>query len=1078
MDTGTVRKGNVKNVLVIGSGPVVIGQAAEFDYSGSQACLSLKEEGITVVLLNSNPATIQTDYAIADRIYIEPISIESVTKIIEVERIDAILASVGGQTALNLAKSLHDTGILQKYNVRILGTDVRSIELAEDRDKFHRLMEEIGEPIAKAYSLSSADYIQTIENMPEGAYIIRTSFSLGGTGGNIVRSKKDLLNLSREFFSINPKLRLNIEQSLLMLRELEYEMMRDSHGNCISICNMENIDPMGVHTGESIVVTPSMTLTDKEYHMLRSAAIRIVGAIGIIGACNIQFALDKETGRYYVVEVNPRTSRSSALASKSTGYPIARISTKLSLGYLLHDVINPITGKTYAAAEPSLDYVTVKIPRWPFDKFQIPGEIGVQMKSIGEVMGIGRTFEEALMKAIASLETRESNSLRLNLSDADLRDSLRTPNYRRLFAVFEALFRNYDIGEICNLTGYPRFFVERMNDICFALKLLTPGTVPDHLEELKRIGISDTIISSFVKINSTEVTRERLQRGIIPCYRNIDTCSGEFESVTPYLYSTYGEGSDSAGCDEDKKKIIILGSGPNRISQGLEFDYGAVKAVMRLIDLGYEAIMVNSNPETVSTDFDISDKLYFEPLTLEHISNILKREKGSKIILQFSGQTGQNLSMQLADLFGEDIFLGTKPSDIYRIEERGTFANSLKRLGINQPEYREIYNINDAENILLQMNLPLIVRSSFIIGGRAMDIIYDRDEAVSLISMALNERPGYPVLVSRYIEDATEMDVDFISANGNVSICGISVHIEEAGTHSGDATMVLGRGLIDHKMFNRIYKITTGLSREFMLVGLSNLQIAVKGEDIYVIELNARASRSLPLISKATGVNFVSMAVDLMLSIPVKFKEYYEPANFFVKIPVFPFIKFPELDVFLSPEMKSTGEAMAAGTTMEMAMVKAMEMYHKGRINIGRLLVTVGDDDKETLLIFLRKYSASLKKIYATPGTARFLSENGIQCTMVYKLEDIRKPQIDSAMLNGMIDAIINTPGRRNRHRKDGMKIRKLAMAKGIPLFTNIRLADAAFKSTLDSSPVQYSELSFYYSSEPVDDIKVKRDAT
>lgn len=1076
MAPGTL-KDQVRKVLVIGSGPVVIGQAAEFDYSGSQACLSLKEEGITVVLLNSNPATIQTDYSIADRVYIEPISVESATHIIEAEGIDAILASVGGQTALNLAKSLSDAGVLKKYGVKILGTDVGSIELAEDRDKFHRLMEEIGEPIAKSYSLSSNDYVSTLESIPEGTYIIRTSFSLGGTGGNIAHSREALLNFSKEFFSINPDSKLNIEQSLLGLKELEYEMMRDIHGNCISICNMENIDPMGVHTGESIVVTPSMTLTDKEYHTLRAAAKKIVSAIGIIGACNIQFALDQANGKYYVVEVNPRTSRSSALASKSTGYPIARISTKLSLGYLLHEVSNPITGKTYAASEPSLDYITVKIPRWPFDKFQIPGEIGVQMKSIGEVMGIGRTFEEALMKAIASLEIKESNTLRLNLPDDELRLSLSVPNYRRLFAVFEAVFRGYEIKEITDLTGYSAFFVERISNICSALRAVSAGSVPENFVELKRLGISDAIIAGFAKINSTEITRERIKMGILPCYRNIDTCSGEFESVTPYLYSTYGEENDAVGLESGKKKVIILGSGPNRISQGLEFDYGAVKAVMRLIDLGYEAIMVNSNPETVSTDFDISDKLYFEPLTLEHISNIIEREKGCRVILQFSGQTGQNLSTQLSDLFGEDIFLGTKPSDIYRIEDRGSFANSLRRLGILQPEFREIYNINDAENILSQMNLPLIVRSSFVIGGRAMDIIYDRDEAVSLISLALNERPGYPVLVSKYIEDATEMDVDFISGPGFVSISGISVHIEEAGTHSGDATMVLGRGLLPETLITRIYAIVRELSREFSLIGLSNLQIAVKDDDIFVIELNARASRSVPLVSKGTGMNFVSMAVDTMLSVQVRSEEYYEPKNFFVKVPVFPFIKFPELDVFLSPEMKSTGEAMAAGTSMEMAMVKAMEMYHKGRLLLRNLLVSVGDDDKENILHLLRKYEESLVKVYATPGTAKFLAENGFKCITVYKLEDIREPRIDSVIMEGLVDAIINTPGKRNRHRKDGMRIRKIAMAKAIPLFTNLRLADAAFKSVLKTGAAEYMELSSYYSGEKIQGIKLNKDA-
>lgn len=1034
----------IGSVLVIGSGPVSIGQAAEFDYAGSQACLAFRDEGIKVVLLNSNPATIQTDYSIADRIYIEPITVDSVLSIIEKEHIDGIFAAVGGQTALNLLISLNNEGILERYNLEVLGTPVENVELAENRQKFHEFMQEINQPVAESWTFTKGNYETIIASIGEMEYIVRTSFSLGGSGGNIIPDRKSLLSFCREFFSIRPEEDLNVEQSLLGLTELEYEMMRDKAGNCISICNMENIDPMGVHTGESIVVTPSMTLTDKEYHLLRTAAIDVIGSLNIIGACNIQFALNRDNGDYYIVEVNPRTSRSSALASKSSGYPIARISTKLSLGYLLHEVRNPITVDSFAGSEPSLDYVTVKIPRWPFDKFPVSRDLGVQMKSIGEVMGIGRTFEEALMKAIASLDTRDATNIRLFVTDEKLRELLEKPNDRRIFSIFEALFRNWDIEKICSISSYLPFFVERIAKVVSLLKTIGINEIPANLNSIKEMGISDETIASFSRMNARRITEHRIWNGIVPSYRSIDTCSGEFEAVTPYLYSTYGENSD-VWKDNGKEKIIILGSGPNRISQGLEFDYGAVKASTRIRELGYEAIMINSNPETVSTDFDISDRLFFEPVTLEHVANIIHTERPKGIIIQFSGQTGQNMALDIREMFGDSIFLGTLPENIFRIEDRGKFASALKKMGIRQPEFHEVYSENDTDLILNRLSTPLIVRSSFIIGGRAMEVIHNRESAIEMVRQALQERPGFPVLISKYIENATEIDVDFISDGKNASICGISVHVEEAGTHSGDATMVFGPDDPSQETVERLKKMVNDLCDEFHLTGLSNLQVMYRNGEIFVIELNSRASRTVPFISKAAGIDYVSRAIDAMLGLYNPGNDQYNPPlSYAVKVPVFPFRKFPELDIFLSLEMKSTGEGMALGRTLEEAMNKAMLLYHSNAVDTQKVILTLGEDDKSSALGVINMLNEQKSRLFCTPGTAAFLKSKGIECETVYKLEDVRSPKIDEIIRNGSISLIVNTPGSNGRYQRDGFEIRKLALSKNIPVITNLRMAQTA----------------------------------
>ena len=1051
---------SIRTVLVIGSGAVVIGQAAEFDYAGSQACLSLREEGIRTVLLNNNPATIQTDRKIADRIYMEPMVPEVVERIIVQEHIDTILATMGGQTALNLAVSLEDRGILRKHNVRIIGTGVDSIKLAEDREKFHALMEKIGEPVAQSFRLRAHDYATTAARIESYPIIVRTSFTLGGMGGTIVRSYEALEKICEDYFTEYPEETLEIEKSLEGMKELEYEVLRDNSGNCIIICNMENLDPMGVHTGESIVVTPSQTLSDVEYHMLRDSAIHVIGSLGIIGACNIQFALDPATGRYYIVEVNPRTSRSSALASKASGYPIARISAKISAGYNLTEITNPITGNTSAAFEPSLDYVTVKIPRWPFDKLPVSRNIGVQMKSIGEVMGIGRTFEEAIMKALVSLENADSRRIRMPVDDATLARLLKEPSDQRLYAIFEALLRGMDHSRISDLTGYAEYFIRKMSNITDLLSGITYGRIPENLRNLKMAGISDLAISTFSGIPEEAIASSRFNMNILPVYKSIDTCSGEFPAKTPYLYSTY-EAEDEFSRIDSTDTILILGSGPNRIAQGLEFDYSAVKAVMDLRERGYRTVMVNSNPETVSTDFDISDLLYFEPLTVEYISNIIRREWPCRIIVQFSGQTGQNLVSKISSIFGKSVILGTSPENVDRIENRDVFAGVLRSMGIDQPEYRVVRSIAEAEMASRAGMLPAIARSSFVIGGRSMDIVYTPEDLTDKIEEILEYMPGSSILVSRYLTNATEVDVDFISSGDNISICGISRHIEEAGTHSGDATMLLTPDFPSGEMLENIISICRKLAAEFGLIGFSNLQIAISGGRIYIIELNARSSRSLPFVCKATGSDWISHGIDLMLGEKKTF-PHGKVKNVFAKVPVFPFNRFFDLDTVLGPEMKSTGESMFCGKTVQEALAKSI--LSPGRLDITKkaALISVRDEDKAESVDLARMLSQSGMIIYATPGTFSYLSAEGIKAVEVFKMEDMRSPRVDDLIRKGTFSIVINTPENRSGPVRDGNEIRRLSVRRNCLLATNMRLAHALVSSLTSGSEIGFREVMEY----------------
>jgi len=1052
------RNKDIKSVLVIGSGPIIIGQAAEFDYAGSQACLSLREEGIKVTLINSNPATIQSDRMIADRVYIEPMNVESIEKIIVQENIDSLFPSMGGQTALNLAIELYDKGILSSHGVRVLGTPIDSIKLAEDRGKFSHFINNIGEPTAPSVEILADNFTKSsFHSFIPG--IVRTSFSLGGSGGRIINNNDELALFLKDFFTSTPEGTVELEKSMLGMKELEYEMIRDGNGNCICVCNMENLDPMGVHTGESIVVTPSQTLSDEEYQKLRTAAIHVVSSIGIVGACNIQFALDQKTGNYFVVEVNPRTSRSSALASKASGYPIARIASKIAIGYNLNEIRNPITKNTFAAYEPSLDYVTVKIPRWPFDKFSLERTIGVQMKSVGEVMGIGRTFEEALMKAIASLDTPESSRLRTYVKGEELKQMLYRSSDLRIYAIFEALFQDMDPYVIAELTGYEPYFIFKIRNIVQDLKTIKTGAVPDNLSELKEIGISDSLISAYSMVPETRIIEHRMLNNILPNFKAVDTCSGEFEAITPYMYSTYEKENEIITSPGERKSVLVIGSGPNRIAQGLEFDYIAVKAVYALKKMGYRAIMLNSNPETVSTDFDISDALYFEPVTLEHVSNVIIREAVYKVIIQVSGQTGQNIALGLAKIFGDEIIAGTKAGSIERIEDRVAFSNQLQKMSIKQPPFVYVRNEEELEVKLKEIGLPVIMRTSFVIGGRSMDIIYDMTTARKRFQEIMINRPGRDILVSRYIENSQEIDVDFISLKDKQIIVGLMVHIEEAGTHSGDATMILSGNNIKEDVRMQIREVVEKLSRTFDLSGFSNLQIAVKNNEIYVIELNSRASRTVPFISKATGREWVETAIRTMFDQPVTVEEA-EVKGFFIKVPVFPFKKFPEEEPLLGPEMKSTGEMMMPGKTYEEAIAKVAN--YMGISNIKSAILTLKDDDKDIgskIASFLAKKGVTL---YATPGTSAYLARKGISNFTVYRMEDAREPRIDTIIMERIPQIVINTPTMTSTDQKNGNEMRKLCIKYGIPLITNARLAYELIIHGSGNTAIAYREISEY----------------
>ena len=1045
------KRKDIKSVLVIGSGPIVIGQAAEFDYSGSQACRALREEGIRVILVNSNPATIMTDTEMADSVYIEPLTVEFLEKIIARERPDGLLPTLGGQTGLNLATQLYEEGILEKYGVQLLGTPITAIRDAEDREFFKRLMQRIGEPVPESVTVNDVE--SAVEFAKEMGFplIIRPAYTLGGTGGGIAHNMEELREIVHRGLLLSMRRQVLVEKCVLGWKEIEYEVMRDANDNCITVCNIENFDPMGVHTGDSIVIAPSQTLSDEEYHMLRTASLKIIRALGVEGGCNIQFALDPKSFQYYVIEVNPRVSRSSALASKATGYPIARVASKIAIGLTLDEIPNKVTGKTLACFEPALDYVVVKIPRWPFDKFPTADrEIGTQMKATGEVMAIGRTFEEALLKAVRSLEI---GTYGLNIRGSaswgamELEELISTPNDLRLFAIAEALRRKMPVEEISALSNIDRWFIEKIKGIIEMEEKLRDAKgdrekLMGLLLPAKRMGFSDRWISELVSMSEDDVRNLRKELGIKPVYKMVDTCAGEFEAQTPYFYSTYERENESK--KSGRRNVIVLGSGPIRIGQGIEFDYCSVHCVWALQKEGYEAIIINNNPETVSTDFDTSDKLYFEPLTLEDVLNVVENEKPEGIIVQFGGQTPLNLARALAER-GVNI-LGTSFQSIDIAEDRDLFEKLLRELDIPKPAGRAVKSVEEAISVAREIGYPLLVRPSFVLGGRAMEIVSSEEELLRYITYAVSVSPEHPILIDKYIR-GLECEVDAISDGEDVLIPGIMEHIERAGVHSGDSMAVYPPRSLSQEEKEKIIDYTTRIARALQVKGLINIQFVVANGTVYVIEANPRASRTIPYISKITGVPMVSLAVRAMLGEKLRDMGYgvglYPEGEYIaVKAPVFSSAKLTGAEIVLGPEMKSTGEIMGIDRDFGKALYKAMVAAGIGVPRGGKIMVTIADSDKEEALPIIQEFYERGFSIYATEGTAKFLQTHGIKAERVRKIAEGSPNAID-LIKRGEIKLVLNTMSKDGKVERDGAKIRRAAVEHEVPCLTSLDTARA-----------------------------------
>ncbi|MCX8176747.1 MAG: carbamoyl-phosphate synthase large subunit [Candidatus Bathyarchaeota archaeon] len=1050
------KRQDIRKILIIGSGPIIIGQACEFDYSGSQACKALREEGYEVVLVNSNPATIMTDPEMADRVYIEPLTVEVLTEIIKRERPDALLPTLGGQTGLNLAAELAERGILDKYGVELIGAKLEAIKRGEDRLLFKETMEKIGVPVPKsapAYSVEEA--LRIVEEIGYPA-IIRPAFTLGGTGGGIAYNKEELIQIVSKGLTYSRIGQVLIEESVIGWKEYELEVMRDSADNVVIICSIENMDPMGIHTGDSITVAPAQTLTDKEYQTLRDAAIKIIRAVGVeTGGSNIQFAVHPENGRFVAIEINPRVSRSSALASKATGFPIAKIAAKLAVGLTLDEIPNDITKKTPASFEPTIDYVVVKIPRWPFDKFpEADKTLTTQMKSVGEVMAIGRTFEEALQKAVRSLEIGRyglgaDGKDEPTLDVKNLRDYLRIPTHKRLFYLRQAIKQGMSIDEIYELTKIDKWFLCKIQNIVQMEEELAKYSIETVTEEIlrkaKRLGFSDRQIAYLLRTDELTVRKLRKKMGIIPTYKMVDTCAAEFEAETPYYYSCY-EDEDEVR-DTKKKKIVILGSGPNRIGQGIEFDYCCVHAVKALKEDGYETIMVNCNPETVSTDFDTSDKLYFEPLTFEDVMNVIEREKPEGIIVQFGGQTPLNLAIPL-EKQGVRI-LGTSPDSIDKAEDRKRFAEIVEKLGIPQPPNGTAMSIEEAKKVAKKLGYPVLIRPSYVLGGRAMDIIYDEETLVRFMSEAIEVSPEHPVLIDKFLEDAIETEIDAVCDGEAVYIGGVMEHIEQAGVHSGDAACVLPPFSLSKEIIETMIDYTRKLAKELGVIGLINIQFAVKNGTVYVLEVNPRASRTVPFVSKATGVPLAKIAAKVIAGwklseLGVK-GESVKVDHVAVKEAVFPFAKLPGVDVVLGPEMKSTGEVMGMNHDFGMAYYKA-ELAAETNLPIsGNVFISVKDEEKLRIVPVARRLSELGFRILATRGTAETLIAMGINTEIVLKVSEGR-PHIVDYIKSGKINLIINVPKGKGP-RDDDFQIRRAAVEYRVPYITTVAAAQAAVRA-------------------------------
>ncbi|MBI4833676.1 MAG: carbamoyl-phosphate synthase large subunit [Planctomycetes bacterium] len=1057
------KRKDLKKLMLIGSGPIVIGQAAEFDFSGSQACRSLKEEGFEVILVNSNPATIQTDIDLANKVYMEPLTAEVLAKILAKEKPQGILSGMGGQTALNLCSELSEKSVLKKYGTELLGSSAESIAASEDRDLFRKLMNDINEPIPRSFACNSL--AQVLETVPKvGGYpvIVRAAYTLGGTGSGVAENRQHLEGIVTMGLAYSRIKQVLIEECVLGWAEYEYEIMRDGADNCIIICNMENLDPMGIHTGESIVVAPSQTLSDRDHQIFRNASLKIIRALGIKGGCNIQFAFNQLTGQYRVIEVNPRVSRSSALASKATGYPIARVAAKIAVGLNLDEIPNPVTGKTYAAFEPALDYVVMKIPRWPFDKFRtVERRIGTQMKSTGEVMAIGRTIEESILKAIRSLETDKIGLEAEAWSEATLVSELVEPTDKRLFAIAEALRRGYKPSTISDLTKWDIFFIHKIENMVRAERKLKAagikGLTKDFLLELKRTGFSDEYIASVIGKEEKDIRDKRHELGISPTYNMVDTCAAEFEAATPYFYSTYenGEFNRRDAKDAENKseiqKILIVGGGPIRIGQGIEFDYCCVHGVQTIREEGIKAIIVNNNPETVSTDFDISDKLYFEPLTLEDVLNVIEEEKPYGVILQFGGQTSVNLAMPLQEILSKrpDLktrILGTPPDSIDMAEDRSRFEALMKKMGINQPPAGTGYSFEEVRKLAEQITYPVLVRPSYVLGGRGMEIVHNEKELEFYMASAVRVSKKHPVLVDKYLSNAIEIDVDAVSDGKDVFIGAIMEHIEEAGVHSGDATCVIPPQTLSKDIINEINRVTREVTLALKTVGLINIQLAIKDNLVYMIEANPRASRTVPYVSKTIGIPLAKIATKLMLNKTLKELGLTEtPTQNYVsvKAPVFPFMKLPGVDSILGPEMKSTGEVMGIDNSFGLAYYKAFLASGNLLPLSGQVYLTVCDSDKEKIVPVVRKLVDNGLNIIATKGTAEFLRSHNVPATTVWRISERQTPNALSLMREGKVQLIINTPTEGSGPKRDGYRMRRLAVESGIPFITTVTAARA-----------------------------------
>ena len=1047
------KRTDIHKIMVIGSGPIVIGQAAEFDYAGSQACASLREEGYEVILINSNPATIMTDSSIADRVYIEPLTLDSAKRVIFKERPDAILGSLGGQTGLNLVVELAEDGILDEFGVEVLGTNIDAINRAEDRERFRSLMQQLHEPIPESAICHSVEEAVAFAEREGYPLVVRPAYTLGGTGGGFVHDEKELRAIADSGIKMSPVNQILVEQSIAGYKEIEYEVMRDNKDNAIVVCNMENLDPVGIHTGDSIVTAPVQTLTDRENQMLRNASLKIIRALGICGGCNVQLALDPKSFRYYVIEVNPRVSRSSALASKATGYPIARISAKLAVGLGLDEILNPITGTSYACFEPAIDYIVCKFPRLPFDKFPNGDRrLGTQMKATGEVMSIGRTFEEAFLKSVRSLEIKVDHIEKKEMKDLDeeaLYLKIKERDDERIFAIAEWMRKGFDLEKIQKLTNIDYWYLRHIQKIIDLEKEMNAhGKDINVLRTLKKTGFADSYIARMWGMKEADLYRLEKENGIVPVYKMVDTCAGEFVSETPYFYSTYETENESEVSSD--KKIIVLGSGPIRIGQGVEFDYATVHCIETLHNEGYEAIIINNNPETVSTDFSISDKLYFEPLTTEDVMHVIDLEKPLGVIVQFGGQTAINLASSLEE-HGVKI-LGSSLDAINKAEDRHEFETMLDALEIPQPEGMTAYTVEEALEIAHKISYPVLVRPSYVLGGRAMEIVNDDEELKVYMATAVKEiSHDSPILVDRYVL-GKECEIDAIADGNEVYIPGVMEHIERAGIHSGDSFSVYPTQTLSKSVKDTIIDYATRIGKGFGFVGLYNIQFIVdKKEKVYVLEVNPRSSRTVPFLSKITGVPMCTIATKAVLGESIEKQGYTpgyhpeEPGHVYVKAPVFSFAKLRSVDTVLGPEMKSTGEALGCDTTFEKALYKALIGSGVRVPQYGSALITVADSDKEEALKIAKRLYSIGYGLYATEGTSRYFRENGLFVHDALKISEEGKGEtVLDIIQKGKVNFVVNTINNDEKSSSlDGFLIRRVSAENNISCMTSLDTINA-----------------------------------